>query len=173
MDCYYKGERTNQINHLLEVKMSRKGPFIVFRLVGLLLVIGLIVGGGAMAYRAGVSQGISQAPAVATAISKAAESGQVAPVPPMMGREYGYGYGYGPGHYPMYGHHFGFFPFGAICGSIFFLFFFFGFMKMIFFRRMWGGRNGHHGPPWMHQHDHDCEEKKDSEKKDESPEEKK
>jgi hypothetical protein len=136
MDCYSRGERTNNINHLLEVKMSRKGPFIIFRLIGLLLVIGLIVGGGAMAYRAGVSQGISQAPAVATAISKAAESGQVAPVPPMM-------YGYGMRGY---GHHFGFFPFGAICGSIFFLFLFFGFIKMMFFRRMWHGRHGHHGP---------------------------
>jgi hypothetical protein len=143
MDCYSRDERTNNINHLLEVKMSRNGPFIIFRLIGLLLVIGLIVGGGAIAYRAGISQGISQAPAVATAISKAAESGQVAPVPPMM-----YGYGYGQGYdYPMYGrHHFGFFPFGAICGSIFFLFLFFGFIKMMFFRRMWHGRHGHHGP---------------------------
>ena len=157
--------------------MSRKGPFIFFRLIGLLLVIGLIVGGGAMAYRAGMAQGISQAPAVATAISKAAENGQVAPVPPMMyGNGYGYPYGYGPGYYPMMGHHFfGFFPFGAICGSLFFLFLFFGFMKMIFFRRMWGGygRHGHHGPPWMHHHNHDSEENKDGEEKDESPEEKK
>ena len=123
--------------------MSRKGPFIIFRLIGLLLVIGLIVGGGAMAYKAGMAQGISQAPAVATAISKAAESGQAAPVPPMM---YGHDYGYGPG-YQMYSrHHFGFFPFGAICGSIFFLFFFFGFMKMIFFRRMLHGGHHMHGP---------------------------
>lgn len=118
--------------------MSRKGPFIFFRLVGLLLVIGLIVGGGALVYKAGMAQGISQAPAVATAIAQAAENGQAAPVPPM----YGYGYGYG---YPMYArHHFGFFPFGAICGSLFFLFFFFGFMKMIFFRGM--HHHGHHGP---------------------------
>jgi hypothetical protein len=139
MDCYSRDERTNNINHLLEVKMFRKGPFIIFRLIGLLLVIGLIVGGGAMAYRAGIAQGISQAPAVATAISKAAESGQVAPVPPMM---YGYGYGY-----PMYGrHHFGFFPLGGICLSIFLLFFFFGFLKMIFFRRMRHG--GHMHGPW-------------------------
>jgi hypothetical protein len=80
---------------------------------------------------------------VATAISKAAENGQVAPVPPMM---YGHGYGYG---YPMYGRHFGFHPLGAICGSIFFLFLFLGFMKMIFFRGMmhrgWEGHK-HHGP---------------------------
>jgi hypothetical protein len=117
--------------------MFRKGPFIIFRLIGLLLVIGLIVGGGAMAYRAGIAQGISQAPAVATAISKAAESGQVAPVPPMM-----YGYGY-----PMYArHHFGFFPLGGICLSIFFLFFFFGFLKMIFFRGMRHGDHHMRGP---------------------------
>lgn len=124
--------------------MSRKGPFIIFRLIGLLLVIGLIVGGGAMAYRAGISQGISQAPAVATAISKAAESGQVAPVPPMMygyGHPNPYGYGYGFG----YRHHFN--PFGAICFSLIFLFFLFGFLKMIFFRGMRHG--GHHmRGPW-------------------------
>jgi hypothetical protein len=147
--------------------MSHKGPFIIFRLIGFLLVIGLIVGGGTMVYRAGIAQGISQAPAVAAAISKATENGQVAPVPPMIGRGYGDAYGYGPGYYPMMGHHFfGFFPFGAICGSVFFLFFFFGLMKMIFFRRMWGGYGYHrHGPPWMQHQDHDKKEKEGGEQK--------
>jgi hypothetical protein len=115
---------------------------IAFRIFVSLIVAGLILGAGAFVYKAGLAQGISQAPAVAAAISKAAENGQAAPVPPMM-----YGYGYGPGFHPMYSHHFGFLPFG-ICGSIIFLFFLFGFMKMIFFRRMmWhGGHHGRHGP---------------------------
>jgi len=156
--------------------MSRKGPFVVLRVIGFLVLVALIIGGGAMAYKAGVMQGISQAPAVATAISKAAESGQSAPIPPMYGREFGYGYGYPM----MYGHHFGFFPFGAICGSIFFLFLFVGFMKMMFFRRMmWGGHFHHHhrgpddrpwgGPPWMR--NHDCEEHKEGEEKDDKSKE--
>jgi hypothetical protein len=124
--------------------MFRNG--LVFRIVGALILVALFIGGGAMAYRAGMAQGITQAPAVATAIAKSAESGQSAPIPPMMfGREYGYGY-------PMYGHHFGFFPIGAICGSIFFLFLFFGALRMIFFRgmmhRKWEGR--HHGPWGRH-----------------------
>ena len=122
----------------------KKGPFILFRVLGLLLVLGLIAGAAAFSFKAGEARGIMQAPAVATAIEKAAEDGQA--VPPMM---YGYGHPYGYG-YGMrgYGHHFGFFPFGAICGSILFLFFFFGFMKMLFFRGMrrgWG-HHGHHGP---------------------------
>jgi len=126
----------------MEVKMSRNGPFIVLRVIGFLLLVGLIAGGVFMAFRAGEAQGISQAPAVATAIAKAAENGQAAPVPPMM-----YPYGYGPGFYPhMYGYrHFGFFPFG-ICGSILFLFLFLGLMRMIFFRGMW--HRGHMHGPW-------------------------
>ncbi|NOT05590.1 MAG: hypothetical protein HOP27_13420 [Anaerolineales bacterium] len=119
--------------------MFRNG--FVFRLIGVVLLLGLIVAGSFMAFKAGEARGITQAPAVATAISKAAESGQAAPVPPMM-YSLGYGYPYSFG----YRHHFGFFPFGAICGSIFFLFFFFGFMKMIFFRRMRHGGHHMHGP---------------------------
>ena len=117
--------------------MFRNG--FIFRLIGVVLLLGLVTAGGFMAYKAGVAQGIAQAPEVAAAIEKSAENGQVAPVPPMM---YGYGYphGYGFG----YPHHF-FNPFGAICSSIFFFFLFFGFMKMIFFRRMRHGW-GHHGP---------------------------
>jgi len=129
--------------------MFRNG--LVFRVIGALLLVGLIAAGGFMAFKAGEVNGISQAPAVATAIAKAAENGQSAPVPPMVGHEFGYGYGYGAG-YPMYGHHFGFFPFGAICGSIFFLFLILGFMKMIFFRGMWhrGGEGHRHGPWGRH-----------------------
>lgn len=118
----------------------KKGPFIVSRVLGLLLVLGLIAGAGAFGFRSGMARGIEQAPEVAAAIEKAAENGQVAPFPPMM---YGYSYlRYGFGH-----PHF-FNPFGLICGSIFLLFLFFGFMKMLFFRRMGhaSGHHGHHGP---------------------------
>jgi hypothetical protein len=124
----------------MDVKMSDKGPFIVLRVVGLLLLIALLTGGGFMAYSTGVAQGVEQAPAVAEAISQAAENGQVAPVPPMM---YGPGYGYQPYSFG-YRHHFGFVPFG-ICGSILFLFLFFGFLRMIFFR---GWHGGHMHGPW-------------------------
>ena len=120
----------------------KKGPFIVFRVLGLLLVLGLIASAGAFGYQAGMARGIQQAPEVAAAIEKAAENG--APVMPMYGHGYAYGYPqpYGFGFH----HHFN--PFGAICGSIFFLFLFFGAMKLLFFRRMrhgWG-HHGHHGP---------------------------
>ncbi len=149
--------------------MYRKGPFIVLRLIGILLLIGLIAGGGFMAYKAGFAEGVAQAPEVAQAIQQAAENGQAVAVPPMI-YPHGYEYGFGPGFYPY--HHFGFFPIGGICMSIFFLFFFLGFMKMIFFRGMgWGyrGPHGHQwsGPPWMKPED------KEGDKKDESPEEKK
>jgi len=135
--------------------MFPRGSFVL-RLIGVLLLIGLLIGGGAMAYRAGIAQGIARAPEVATAISNAAVNGQ--PVP-----AYGYGYGYG---YPYYGFrpHFGFFPFGGIFGLILFFFLFFGLMRLIFFRR-WAWGHGHmhgHGPwkgypgswgtpPWAHE----------------------
>ena len=145
---------------------------IIFRLIGLLIVIGLVAGGGMMAYRAGFEQGVAQSPAIAAAIAKSAPSGQVVPVPPMYGYGYGASYGYG---YPMYGHpHFGFFPLGGICFSIIILFFFLGMLKMMFFRRMaWSHDGGHHGPPWMRHHHHGWEEKKEGDQKDEAPAEKK
>ena len=120
--------------------MFRNG--LVFRFIGVLLLIGLIAAGGVMAYQAGVVQGVAQAPTVATAIAQSAENGQGAPVPPLM-----YGQGYGYGYYPMYGHHFGFFPFG-VCGSILLVFFFFGLLRMLFFRPWHSGWGGHRHGPW-------------------------
>ena len=46
--------------------MFRNG--FIFRLIGVLLLIGLVAAGGFMAYKAGVAQGIAQAPEVAEAI---------------------------------------------------------------------------------------------------------
>lgn len=111
--------------------MFRNG--FIFRLIGVLLLLGLVAGGAFMAYNAGVAQGIAQAPEVAEANQGSAGSGQF--IPPMMG--YGYPYGFGHPHF--------FNPFGAICFSFLFLFLFFGAMRMIFFRRMRHGW-GHHGP---------------------------
>ena len=124
--------------------MFNRGSFIL-RLIGVLLLVGLMAGGVAIAYRAGVAQGIAQAPTVAEALSRAAENGQTLPVP-------GYGYGYG---YPYYGFrpHFGFFPFGGIFGFILFAFLFFGLLRLIFFRP-WGWHMYGRGPwkgyghPW-------------------------
>jgi len=145
--------------------MFTRGSFVL-RLIGALLLIGLLIAGGAMAYRAGVVQGIAQAPEVATAISNAAESGQGLPIP-------AYGYGY-----PYYGFrpHFGFFPFGGIFGFILFIFLFFGLMRLLFFRRWaWGyGHMHRHGhwkgygpwgpPPWVREGEDD-EAKADVDKK--------
>jgi hypothetical protein len=150
--------------------MFNRGSFIL-RLIGTLLLVGLMLGGALMAYRAGVAQGIAQAPAVAEALSNAAENGQALPAP-----AYGYGYGYG---YPYYGFHphFGFFPFGGIFGVILFIFLFFGLMRLIFFRP-WAWHYGHmrgrgpwkgYGrpwgpPPWAYE-DKEGEAEADAEKK--------
>ena len=145
---------------------NNRGSFVI-RLIGALLLIGLMIGGGALAYRAGVAQGVARAPAVAEALSNAAENGQGLPYP-------AYGYGY-PG-YRMHPH-FGFFPFGGIFGLIFFMFLFFGLMRMIFFRR-WAWGYGHmHGrshwkgygpwgsPPWAREGE-EGDTEADSEKED-------
>ncbi|HAX68564.1 MAG TPA: hypothetical protein DCY14_03070 [Anaerolineae bacterium] len=118
--------------------MSRNS--FVFRLIGVLLLIGLLAGGGITVYRAGVAHGIAQAPEVAEAIQGSAGSGQF--IPPM----YAYGYPYGHG----FGHPYFFNPFGAICFSILFLFLFFGALRIIFFRHMrhsWG-HQGHWRKDW-------------------------
>ena len=118
--------------------MFRNG--FIFRIIGVLLLIGLIVAGGTFVYRAGVTRGISQAPEVAEAIQQSAENGgQV--VPPMFNRGYGYAY-----PYHGFGHNFGFGLFHFF-GFFIFLFFFFGVLRLIFFRG-WAHRHGHWGKHW-------------------------
>ena len=147
--------------------MFSRGSFVV-RLIGILLLVGLMISGGYMAYNAGVTQGVAQSPEVAEAYSSAAESGQSLPVP---GYDYRFGY---PGYRMR--PHFGFFPFGSIFGFFLFICLFFGLMRMIF-RPRWGWHYGHHGrgpwkghghpwgvPPWACE-DEEGEYETDAEKK--------
>lgn len=149
--------------------MFNRGSFVL-RLIGILLLVGLMIGGGIMAYRAGVAQGIAQAPAVVEALSNANESGQGIPAP-------GYGYGY---CYPFHGlrPHFGFFPFGGILGFILALLLFFGLLRLVFFRPWawhygpmhgrgpWKGYGHPWGPPPWAREDKEGEAEADTEKED-------
>jgi hypothetical protein len=120
----------------MEVKMSRGS--IVFRVIGILLLIGVFAVAGVFIYNAGYTQGAVHSAAV-SAVSEQPAQVVPAPYPPM------YGYYPGPWLHP----YFGFFPFGC-CFGIFLIFLFFGAMKMIFFPRWYGGRRWHrHGyGPW-------------------------
>lgn len=109
---------------------------IVFRLIGAVLLIALLVAGGTFVYRAGVAQGVTQAPEVAEAIQQSAEDGNPNP---MFNRGYGYGYPFHNG--------FGFFPFG-FCFSILLLFFFFGMLRFIFRPWAWGKHGHGHWGKW-------------------------
>ena len=107
----------------------------IARLIGILILLGLIAAGAYMAYNAGVANGISQAPEVVEAIQQTAENGS--PVPPMFDYGYAYPYHHGIG----FGHGFGFGIFHFF-GFFIFLFFFFGLLRLIFFR---GWSHRHHG----------------------------
>lgn len=136
----------------------KNGSYIMFRVLGVLFVIALIAGAGAIGYRAGMTQGIMQSPAVAKAIENSAEDGQA--IPQMMyQRSFGYGYSPMPvyggyGYSPMMrgGFSHGFNPIGGILFLLFIVFVVGGFMRMIFFRGMMWGRGpwayGPHGQPW-------------------------
>ena len=117
----------------------------IVRIFGVLLLLALIVAGGAFVYRAGVAQGISQAPEVAEAIQQAAENGEQIP-PTMFDRGFGYG---SPYHHRGFGHPLGFGLFHIFGFFFIFLFFFFGLLRLIFFRG-WSHHNkhGHWGKHW-------------------------
>ena len=106
--------------------MSQIGFF--YRFISFLFLVGLIAVGGFMAYQAGISQGIAQAPDLAAAI-QGAEAGSSVPAP-------GYGYLNGLG-YPSF-----FNLFGAVCLSILFVFFFFGLVRFIFCSKRYGRQVG-------------------------------
>ncbi len=113
--------------------MFRVG-WIVFRIIGTLLLIGFLVAGGAMLYHSGQAQGYAAGLA-------AAGQGQTLPAPnPGYAPFYGMGpyYGFGWGH-PF------FFPFGfLVVGG--FLFLVFGVFGAIFRRRAWAHGPGGYGP---------------------------
>jgi len=137
--------------------MFHKGHFL-FRLLGVLLLIAVLIGGGALLFRSGQAQGY--------AIGLAA-SGKELTVPapganpgPSMFPGGHYGYGFYPPHFMPF-----FAPFGCLAGGMFLLFFFFamgGILRMFAWRHMlrhagpgpngpssgwhrhWGGPT----PPW-------------------------
>lgn len=102
----------------------------IFRLIGVVIFIGLIAAGAFMAYQAGVAQGISQAPEFAEALQQN----------PNMMYPHHHGFGFGP--------HFGLFPFG-FCFSILILFFFFGMLRFIC-RPLGWHKHRHFGKGWEH-----------------------
>lgn len=107
--------------------MLRRGSFFI-RLVGVLLLAGLLFAGGVLIYRAGYTQGIVESPALAQAMNSALDSGQIPLYP---------GYRYVPGLWPGYG----FSPLGFFLGLFFFGLLFLFALRLIFrprFRGPWG-----------------------------------
>jgi hypothetical protein len=121
-----------------------KRNVVIWRVIGAVLLLALLVGGGYLVYRAGVAAGIRQAPEMAEVFSNALESGQW----PAAGVE---GFGYPGGHFykSVRGHS----PFGFF-GLLLMAFLFFGLLRFVFFRHRYWGYGPHpmyHGPwkgPW-------------------------
>jgi len=115
--------------------MSRSS--VIWRVVGIFVLIGVLAVMGAFVYQAGYTQGAAHTAVVSAATSSGSAPAAV-PVP------YPY-YGYYPA--PWFGPFF--FPFGCLIGFFLICLFFFS-MRMIFFPHRWGRRGWrHHGyGPW-------------------------
>ena len=120
---------------------------ILWRILMILVLVALLVGGGTALYRAGLSQGYQ------AGIVAAGKAGSAPATPQQLPY---YGYGYPPfGLYPGFGYPIGFPFFGPLIGIGFFLLIFFlisGIFRFAF-RRHWAGRGdwgyGPYGPgPW-------------------------
>ena len=133
--------------------MSNRGSFFL-RGLGVLILIGALLAGGLLLFRAGQAQGYQMGAAAASAVASG-ETPAPAPVTP-------YGPGYWPAYRPYYpGLHFGFFPFfplGGLCGSILLVFLVLFALRLIFRPRNWfhyskcPGDWGEHPcgpPPWV------------------------
>ena len=120
---------------------------IIFRVVGLLVIIGLLAGGAFAAYRFGFSQGVTQSPAIAEAMQSWEKSAPSAAVPFAFGAPMMRGFGYYP---HMYGGPMGFFIVGKVLVFIFFTLLFIGMLRFAF-RPPWSHHPHWHGectPPW-------------------------
>jgi hypothetical protein len=139
--------------------MFHRGHFVL-RILGALLLIGVMIAGGALLFRAGQAQGYALGAATA-ANQIAAPNANGAPAPngvmpgpfyPRGPYGYGYSYGFGPHFMPL------FFPFGFFGIGLFVLFLFLigGVFRIFAFRRhmMWHrhpeGWDGPWGPGMRH-----------------------
>ncbi|OGO33618.1 MAG: hypothetical protein A2W35_14290 [Chloroflexi bacterium RBG_16_57_11] len=131
--------------------MSYRGSFFL-RALGVLILIGVLLAGGALLFRAGQAQGYQTGIAAGVAASAAAggETPGTASVTP-------YGPGYGPAYWRNYpGPHFGFFPFfpfGGLCGSILLVLLVLFALRLIF--RPWGWFHHGKGPGGWGEHPHE------------------
>lgn len=122
--------------------MNRK---VILTIVIVLVLVAGAAGISFAAFRAGAAYGISQSPAVATALSQNGPNGDVRPFVAGPGL-------YGFGHpYMGWGMH-GWGGFGLLqcLVPLFFLFLLFGLFRLIFRPWGWGWRHGWHGGPWGH-----------------------
>jgi hypothetical protein len=122
--------------------MSRSTSFFV-RLVGFLILVGLLAAGGAMLYRFGQAQGYAMGQAASL------DGGTPSPENIIPNSSFP------PAYYPYYRPHFGFFPFGGILGLIFFGFLFFFALRLLFRPHFWGYPGYRRGDrPWYAHHHH-------------------
>jgi hypothetical protein len=128
--------------------MSNRGSFFL-RALGALVLIGVLAAGGALLFQAGQAQGYQMGVTAASSATGGETQGATPLVP------------YGPAYWPYYARpHFGFFPFGWLCGSILMVFLALFALRLVLWPRRWY----HHGkgpgdwgdhphpwgpPPWM------------------------
>ena len=127
--------------------MSHRGSFFL-RSLGVLILIGAMLVGGVLLFRAGQAQGYLMGASAATSAASGETLETALAVP------------YSPAYWPYYARpHFGFFPFapfGGLCGSILLVLLVLFALRLIFRPHFWGYPgywHGHphpgEGPPWM------------------------
>lgn len=115
-----------------------KIKFVLLRVIGILLIIGLLAGGGFAAYRYGYSQGVAQSPAVVEALKQYQQADSAAPF-----FHHGFDGRFMPdaGRFAMRGG--GHFEFGGLLGLLFAALLIVGLVRLLF-GPTWAWRHG----PW-------------------------